>query len=99
MEKPPRYLLAGCGDGALAVFSTRGALLARFETGSASPVTALASYGVRRNETAVLTGHLDGELRTHALWHWPNVTASRGSIRGVRVWVAGVKGGPGRRWG
>ena len=40
--------------------------------GSASPVTAVASYAVRKHEAVLTTGHASGEVRTHSLRMTPS---------------------------
>ncbi|KAG1657796.1 hypothetical protein FOA52_008186 [Chlamydomonas sp. UWO 241] len=55
-------------------------VLLTYETGSASPVTALASYAVQRNESVMITGHANGEVRTHGVYE---VTDPRGRTASV----------------
>jgi hypothetical protein len=50
------------------VFRPQGELILEFETGGDSPVTALAAYSVRRNETRIVAGHDDGTVTVHKVY-------------------------------
>ncbi|MEW5300759.1 MAG: hypothetical protein WDW36_003667 [Sanguina aurantia] len=63
----PRYVVVGDADGRLLVFSPGGDLLHKHDSEAGSEVTALVSYALSRNHTAVVSGHRNGEIRTHHL--------------------------------
>ena len=53
------YLYAGF----LYLFSAKSGLLYQeYDTGSGSPITSMASYSIRRNESVISTGHENGEV-------------------------------------
>ncbi|GMH34328.1 hypothetical protein BSKO_02162 [Bryopsis sp. KO-2023] len=62
-----RYVVLGDAMGSLSFFSMKGDLVTEHSTGLASAVTAMTSYFIDRNHTALLTGHADGSLRKHII--------------------------------
>ncbi|KAL6760089.1 hypothetical protein V8C86DRAFT_2560593 [Haematococcus lacustris] len=67
----PQYLALGDSQGRLhisslpMVLSTPSTVV--HDTGSASPITVVSSYASKRNESIIVTGHADGEVRVHSV--------------------------------
>ncbi|KAJ9525308.1 hypothetical protein QJQ45_020850, partial [Haematococcus lacustris] len=67
----PQYLALGDSQGRLhisslpMVLSTPSTVV--HDTGSASPITAVSSYASKRNESIIVTGHADGDVRVHSV--------------------------------
>ncbi|XP_057505352.1 uncharacterized membrane protein At1g75140-like [Actinidia eriantha] len=68
-----KYFAVGDDRGRVFVFLRNGDVLAEFKTLSDSPITAMLSYlSVYKNESVVVTGHVDGSILVHMLWEVPN---------------------------
>ncbi|GAX82820.1 hypothetical protein CEUSTIGMA_g10246.t1 [Chlamydomonas eustigma] len=64
----PKHLAMGDASGRVHLYSPHGQLHIVHDTGSESAVTAMSSYMLRRNESVLVTGHLNGEIRTHGVY-------------------------------
>lgn len=63
-----RYVAVGDVTGRIYIFLTQGDLLVDWATQSRSPVTAIQSFTLRKNETKLITGHADGSVHVHNIW-------------------------------
>ena len=67
-DAPARLLAVGDAAGHVHLLTLGGRpALPPYDTGTASPVTALAAFRVSRNTSVLLSGHGSGEVRLHAL--------------------------------
>ena len=61
----PRILAAGDSKGRVHLMTSKGTsglLFEVYNTGAGSPITSMASYSIRRNESVLVTGHGNGEV-------------------------------------
>ena len=67
----PRVIAAGDSKGFIylmtAAGTEKGMLFERYDTAAGSPITSMASYSLRRNESVLVTGHANGEVRMVSL--------------------------------
>eukprot|EP00798_Chlamydomonas_sp_ICE-L_P007036 gene7036-129_t len=64
---PPRHIAIGTDSGAVYVFNSLGDLSRDHDTGTTSPVIAMTSMYVKKNETLLVTAHEDGEKGGNSL--------------------------------
>jgi hypothetical protein len=59
----PRILAVGDSRGYVHFMTAAGsALMTDYDSGGGSPITSMASYSLRRNESVLVTGHESGEV-------------------------------------
>ncbi|KAL3684682.1 hypothetical protein R1sor_002704 [Riccia sorocarpa] len=63
-----RYVVVGDMTGRLYIVLWLGDLLLEYMTLSSSPITAMMSYVLLKNETILVTGHADGSVLVHRVW-------------------------------
>lgn len=68
-----KYVAVGDERGRVYIFLRTGDVLVEFYTQSESPITTMLSYmSVSKNESFVVTGHINGVILTHRVWEASN---------------------------
>ncbi|XP_059634946.1 uncharacterized membrane protein At1g75140-like [Cornus florida] len=68
-----KYVAVGDDRGRVYVFLRNGDVLVEFYTLSDSPITTILSYmSVYKNETVLVTGHMNGLILVHKIWEVSN---------------------------
>ncbi|XP_050363819.1 uncharacterized membrane protein At1g75140 [Argentina anserina] len=68
-EGGSKYVAVGDERGRVYVFLKNGDVVVEFDTMTASPIMAMASFlSISKNESFVVTGHNNGEILMHKVW-------------------------------